>query len=184
MIDPTLVDQDLADRGTAARRGLAMLVALVVVGAVLVAAGRGAFSDGTDVTARLDDAGGALAPGSDVKVDGVVVGRVTSLRGGEGDARVGLRLDGDADEALTAGTTARIMPATVFGTTYVGPRAAGAARGRPDPQGGQRHPAGPQHRDRRAAGRPGQHGAPAHGGPAGPAVGDARRARPGPRRTR
>lgn len=119
MIDVTLVDPDLADRGTQVRRGLAMLVVVAVVSALLVAAGRGSFADTVEVRARLADAGGALVPGSDVKVDGVVVGRVTGLEGRQGDVTVGLRLKADQAKGLPAAVKARVMPATVFGTTYV-----------------------------------------------------------------
>lgn len=119
MIDASLIDRDLTDRGRLARGGVLLLLALLLVAAVLVAAGRGAFTRDLTVQAQLDDVGGALVPGSDVKVDGNVVGRVTRVESADGGARLTLQLHHASARRLPGGLQARILPASVFGTTYV-----------------------------------------------------------------
>ncbi|NHC21569.1 MCE family protein [Nocardioides sp. IC4_145] len=99
-----------------------VVVALAVSGLVLV--GNGSFADRVAATIVLDDAGGSLVPGADVKHRGVVVGRVTALTGlagGGDDERVEVAVDldpalaGDVPEEVTA----RVLPASVFGTSFV-----------------------------------------------------------------
>lgn len=103
-----------------ARRGAAVLLAVVLL---LGAAGlrvSGALGGDPQVAALVTDAGGALRPGSDVKVRGVVVGRVEEvLRDPGGDVRVQMRLREDDLDRIPGNVVARILPATVFGTTYV-----------------------------------------------------------------
>ncbi|RYI98975.1 MAG: MCE family protein, partial [Actinomycetales bacterium] len=89
MIDASLIDPDLTSRGVLVRRGLVLLLLLALAGALLLAYARGTFSDDVTVHAQLDDVGGALVPGSDVKVDGNVVGRVSRIGASDG----GVRLD-------------------------------------------------------------------------------------------
>ena len=70
---------------TLAARGVVLLVALVLVVAGLVLVGRGTFTDSVDAVVLVDDAGGSLTSGADVKYHGVIVGQVTSLtRAGSG----------------------------------------------------------------------------------------------------
>lgn len=103
-----------------ARRGAGVLLALVLL---LAAAGlrvSGALGGDPQVAALVTDAGGALRPGSDVKVRGVVVGRVEEVvRDPGGDVRVQMRLREDDLDRIPGNVVARILPATVFGTTYV-----------------------------------------------------------------
>ncbi|MDN4163048.1 MCE family protein [Nocardioides abyssi] len=94
------------------------VVALVVAGLVMV--GNGSFSDRVAATVVLDDAGGSLVPGADVKHRGVVVGRVTGLAPGERDAvEVAVDLDPALAEDVPVDVTARVLPASVFGTSFV-----------------------------------------------------------------
>jgi phospholipid/cholesterol/gamma-HCH transport system substrate-binding protein len=71
------------------------------------------------VSAVVDNAGGSLAEGSDVKSRGVIIGQVSSITSANGDVRIGLQLDGPAARRLPTSVQARVLPATVFGTTFV-----------------------------------------------------------------
>lgn len=126
-MDLTTIDPDDPGRAVLVRRGLVLVVLLVLVGAALAAVSRGALADDTTAHALVDDAGGSLVPGSDVKLDGVIVGRVTSITqepgttadGADPSVRIDLRIDERHAGEVPAQVTARVLPATVFGTTYV-----------------------------------------------------------------
>lgn len=80
----------------------------------------GGDGDGQIVVAELDTIGGSLAPGADVKLRGLVVGRVVELTAtDDGGVRMTLSLQGDQISQIPADVLARVLPATVFGTTYV-----------------------------------------------------------------
>ncbi|GAA1727014.1 MCE family protein [Aeromicrobium alkaliterrae] len=114
------ISRDLEQRqGTLVRRGLATVVVLALLVAGFLAVQSGTFSSRVDVAAQVDDVGGALAVGNDVKLRGAIIGRVTSIRANDGGVRLQLRLDPDEAGRLPAGVTARILPATVFGTSFV-----------------------------------------------------------------
>lgn len=109
-------------RATMIARGAVMIGVVAVLVAVLSAVGRGTFEDRTLVTVRFDDIGGALISGDDVKVNGVIVGQVHEIRAtgaGERGAEVAIALDPRHAERVPADVSARILPATVFGTTFV-----------------------------------------------------------------
>ena len=107
-------------RNALARRGLLVLVALAVVGALISLRGNGTFGQAPHATAVVETAGGALRPGSDVKLNGVLVGRVSSIGAAEGG---GVKIDMEFSEEdmqhVPDNVVARILPATVFGTTFV-----------------------------------------------------------------
>jgi len=109
-----LTKPDLAKRG---------LVAVVVAGvalALLYGKSTGAFSSPDTVTAQLVNAGGSLPKGADVKSSGVIVGKVDSItRSSSGGVAVTLVLADGQLESLPANVVARILPATVFGTSFV-----------------------------------------------------------------
>ena len=110
--DPRRVD--LAVRG---------LIVLALIAALLeLAYLRTSGSLGGDpvVSAQLRNAGGSLRKGSDVKISGVLVGKVRGIsRGDNGGVRVDLAMF-DADLAdVPSNVEARILPATVFGTSFV-----------------------------------------------------------------
>ncbi len=104
-----------------ARRGLIALVAIAVIGAFLTLRSNGTFGSRPHVTAEVANAGGALRAGSDVKMNGVIVGKVAEI--GRSDDGAGVRLDLEMSREdlreIPANVVARILPATVFGTTYV-----------------------------------------------------------------
>jgi virulence factor Mce-like protein len=112
------------DSQTLLARGVIFLavVALLVVG--LISIGRGTFSDRVETVAELQSAGGSLVKNADVKYDGLVVGRVSSLKKGSGpDTNPGVDLklfiDGDKADDIPKNVTARVVPASIFGTSYV-----------------------------------------------------------------
>lgn len=106
-------------RATLMARGVALLCAIVLAVTLLVLVGRGAFADEVPVRVRLDDAGGSLVPGTDVKYDGVVVGRVGQMRRVGQRVEVAATLDPDLSERLPADVRARVLPATIFGTSFI-----------------------------------------------------------------
>lgn len=100
----------------------AAVVALILAG--LVAVSKGALADRISTTAVFQNAGGSLINGADVKYQGVNVGKLYQLREGEGGAAEGgVEIDmyiedkfaGDIPENVTA----RVMPQSIFGTSFV-----------------------------------------------------------------
>ena len=102
-------------------RGLGFLTAVTVVAGVMVAQFSGTFSDRVTVSAVLSDTGDALVAGSDVKMRGVLVGRVGDIERnlGRPDATVELRLTPSKAASIPAGVTARSLPANFFGQAFV-----------------------------------------------------------------
>ena len=55
-----------------------------------------------------------------MKINGVIIGRVTEItRGPDGDVRIGMLVHEDDLDSIPANVEARILPATVFGTSFV-----------------------------------------------------------------
>ncbi|KAA9152312.1 MCE family protein [Amycolatopsis acidicola] len=99
--------------------GLALLVVVALFVAATIAVYRKAFTPSAEVTLRTDHVGSQLAPGADVKVRGLIVGRVSSI-GSSGDGAVlTLELDPAQVGLLPANVTARLLPKTLFGERYV-----------------------------------------------------------------
>ncbi len=116
--------EDILGRGSGSRstlivRGAATLVVLALAFALTTAYMRGVFRDTVEVKAVIADAGGSLVPGADVKSRGVLVGKATSLKLTEEGVAVTLVLDGGPARKIPADVRARVLPATVFGTSYV-----------------------------------------------------------------
>ncbi|MDQ3155203.1 MAG: MCE family protein [Actinomycetota bacterium] len=100
-------------------RGAATLIVGALVLALTTAYMKGVFGDTVTVRAMVDDASGSLTTGADVKSRGVIVGKTSGIRIVESGVEIGLILNkGDADR-IPAAAKARILPATVFGTSYV-----------------------------------------------------------------
>lgn len=109
-----------APRAVLARRGLVVLMAVAVVATLLSLRSNGTFGSSPHVTAQVADAGGALRVGSDVKLDGAIVGRVHAIDAAEsGGVDLDLIMAEDDLAAVPGNVVARILPATVFGTTFV-----------------------------------------------------------------
>lgn len=110
--DPRRVD--LALRG---------LIVLAVVAALLELAylrTTGGLGGDPVVFAQVRNAGGSLRSGSDVKISGVLVGKVRDIsRGDDGGVKVDLAMfEADLND-VPSNVQARILPATVFGTSFV-----------------------------------------------------------------
>lgn len=107
------------------------VIALVVIALLLGAAylrTSGALGGDPEVSAVVRNAGGSLSPGSDVKIRGVIIGRVTSVERATGsaaavdpDAQVEVHMTIDPGDlgGVPSDVVARILPASVFGTTFV-----------------------------------------------------------------
>lgn len=96
-----------------------VLVVVVSLLAVVGLSARGWFGRVTEVTAHMSDIGGGVVPGSDVKVRGVIVGRVTSVGGTPGRLTLTLAIDDAELSRIPGDVKARVLPASVFGTSYV-----------------------------------------------------------------
>jgi virulence factor Mce-like protein len=103
-----------------ARRGLVVLVGFAVLLAAAWLRSSGAVGGDPEVSAQVRNAGGSLRSGSDVKIAGVIVGRVSAIaRGDDGGVRVEMRMPEGDLEKIPDNVVARILPATVFGTSFV-----------------------------------------------------------------
>lgn len=102
-------------------RGGVLVVVVATLVAILAAVGRGTFEDQVRVSMHFDDIGGALVVGDDVKVRGVIVGAVEEIRPVDGarGAEVEVAIEPRHADQVPGDVTARILPATVFGTTFV-----------------------------------------------------------------
>ncbi|MCW2781346.1 MAG: transporter substrate-binding protein [Marmoricola sp.] len=107
-------------RSDYARRGLLTIVGGVVVLVLIFAKSTGAIGGKDVVSAHVGNAGGALRKGSDVKMRGVIVGRVSGIsRALGGEVDVDLTMNKGTLSEIPSNVVARILPATVFGTTFV-----------------------------------------------------------------
>ncbi len=103
-----------------ARRGLVAIVAGALILTIVWLRASGAIGGPDHVEAQLADAGGSLGGGADVKIRGVIIGKVDGIsRGPEGGVRVKIALRGHRLDQVPDNVVARILPATVFGTSYV-----------------------------------------------------------------
>jgi phospholipid/cholesterol/gamma-HCH transport system substrate-binding protein len=119
-------------RNQLALRGLIALLVIAVFVELVRLHSSGVIGGPPVVTAQLRNAGGALVKGSDVKLHGVIVGRVKDIQPGR-DGSVDVDIDMVADQLpqVPADVVARILPATVFGTTYIDLRPADEPQQRP-----------------------------------------------------
>ncbi|MFT7836388.1 MCE family protein [Saccharothrix sp. BKS2] len=99
--------------------GVVLLTVIALFLAFTIALYNDAFTKVVRVTLKTDRVGNQLLVDSDVKVRGMVVGRVDAIRtGGEG-AEVELALDPDQVHHIPANVSARLLPKTLFGERYV-----------------------------------------------------------------
>lgn len=115
-------------RSDLAKRGLVVTVAVALLLSLLFLRSSGTFGGPARLEAQLADAGGSLGKQADVKVRGVIVGKVTGIeRGPSEGVRVKIAIPGDKLDMIPANVVARILPATVFGTSFVDLTTNGAA---------------------------------------------------------
>ncbi len=114
LVRKELTRRELALRGVVTVVGVALFLSFVFLRST------GTFGGPEKVSAQLADAGGSLLDGADVKLRGVIIGKVTGIsRGPQGGVRVGIAIRGDELSEVPATVVARILPATVFGTSFV-----------------------------------------------------------------
>lgn len=99
--------------------GLAMLGAFAVTVALVVAMMTNSFDRTVEVTLVTDRAGLMMAPKNEVKLHGVVIGRVGDVRLAGDRVAMTLKLDKDTAALVPANARARISPATVFGKKFI-----------------------------------------------------------------
>ncbi|SDZ29192.1 phospholipid/cholesterol/gamma-HCH transport system substrate-binding protein [Micromonospora pattaloongensis] len=99
--------------------GIVFIALLAVALTASVLQYRKAFTPVAWVTLRADRAGLHLNEGADVKVRGVIVGDVRSVRTEGGGAELRLALDPATIGRIPADVTARLLPKTLFGERYV-----------------------------------------------------------------
>ncbi|MGY0498217.1 MCE family protein [Nocardia sp. FBN12] len=98
----------------------ALSVTFLVVAALLaVASYNGTFIPTVRVYVHAERAGLLMAPGSDVKVSGVVIGRVGAVELDAEHAVLALELDPDEAAKLPVNVGAYIEPTTLFGRKFV-----------------------------------------------------------------
>ncbi|SNS91391.1 phospholipid/cholesterol/gamma-HCH transport system substrate-binding protein [Actinomadura meyerae] len=77
------------------------------------------FTEATKVTLRTSTAGHEMHPMADVKVRGVVVGEVRSIKADGAGAKLELALKPGMTDRIPADVQARLLPTTVFGARFV-----------------------------------------------------------------
>lgn len=111
-------------KDTMVARGVIFVVIAAVICTSFILVSRGALAERTTVTAHFTDAGGSLVKNADVKYNGINVGKLNAIEEAEGGAaKNGLNLKLFIDDKYTddipANVTARVMPASIFGTSFV-----------------------------------------------------------------
>jgi phospholipid/cholesterol/gamma-HCH transport system substrate-binding protein len=99
--------------------GVAFLLVLALLAGLSVAVYRKTFVRVVAVTLDADHVGNQLTPAADVKLRGIVVGEVRSIRSTGDGARVRLALKPDLVPLVPANVAARLLPKTLFGERYV-----------------------------------------------------------------
>lgn len=95
------------------------ILVIVCLVAIALMSYNGVFQSTTRVYLNAPKAGLMLQPGSDVKVDGVVVGRVSKISVADDQARIQMDLDSDKARQLPTNVVAMLDPTTLFGRKYV-----------------------------------------------------------------
>lgn len=106
-------------RNDLAVQGIVFVIVLALACGFLALKLQGSFGKTVPVTAQLQTAGGSLRTGVDVKMRGMIVGKVAAVEGGAGQVRLSLQIDEDEVGQIPANVQARVLPASVFGTSYV-----------------------------------------------------------------
>jgi phospholipid/cholesterol/gamma-HCH transport system substrate-binding protein len=99
--------------------GLALLMSMVVFVGLCVAIYQRAFESTVDVLLRTPKTGNTLQADSDVKVRGVIIGRVASVSSSGDGANVQLAIQPDKAKMLPRNVSAQLLPKTLFGERYV-----------------------------------------------------------------
>jgi phospholipid/cholesterol/gamma-HCH transport system substrate-binding protein len=106
-------------RADLAFSGVVLLLVVILLCGVLSLKLSGGFADSVPVTAEMQSAGGSLRTGVDVKMRGMAVGQVTGLEGDARQVRLSLQVGRKHLDEIPSNVRARVLPASVFGTSYV-----------------------------------------------------------------
>lgn len=99
--------------------GLCFLLAPVLLAWLSVSVYDHDFSDTENVQVRTDSVGNQMQVNADVKLRGVVVGRVSSIRANGAGATLTLAISPGDLTQIPAGVSAQMLPTTLFGSRYV-----------------------------------------------------------------
>jgi phospholipid/cholesterol/gamma-HCH transport system substrate-binding protein len=99
--------------------GIAYISVVIAFLVTTVAVYKKAFEPVVHVTLRTDHVGNQLQPPSDVKVRGLIVGEVRSIRATASGAELDMALRPDEARLVPRNVSARLLPKTVFGERYV-----------------------------------------------------------------
>jgi len=99
--------------------GVAFIALVLAMVALSLAFYLKVFSSPVSVTLQTDRIGNQLQPESDVKVRGVIVGKVTDVRPSLDGAEVTLALDQEKTRLVPSNVSARLTPKTLFGERFV-----------------------------------------------------------------
>ena len=108
--------------GVQTRRLLQGLVFMLVIALLLgltVAKFQRRFERSVDISLRVPRAGSQLEKNADVKLRGIVVGRVAAQRITDGGAVLEVALQPDKVPLIPANVRVRILPKTLFGEKYI-----------------------------------------------------------------
>jgi phospholipid/cholesterol/gamma-HCH transport system substrate-binding protein len=105
--------------GGKALRGLVFVLVIALLLGLAVAQYAGAFRGGVPVTLHVDRIGTQLNEKADVKIRGLIVGRVEQVSTTGDGANVDLMIDEDKVDLIPANVTARLLPKTLFGEKFV-----------------------------------------------------------------
>lgn len=112
--------------------GVVFLAAIASLIALSIAIYAKAFESATTVTIKADRAGLQLPVNGDVRVNGVLVGRVASVDQDGQEASIRLAIKPEAAKEIPGNATVQILPTTLFGQKFV------SFVRPPDPQGSLR----------------------------------------------
>jgi phospholipid/cholesterol/gamma-HCH transport system substrate-binding protein len=99
--------------------GLALLMTMVLFVTTCVAIYQKAFSNDVEVKLQAAFTGNQIKPESDVKVRGMVVGRVEKVEATPDGSTLDLALEPEQAEKLPSNVKAQFLPRTLFGERYV-----------------------------------------------------------------
>ncbi|GAA4805141.1 MCE family protein [Nocardioides caeni] len=99
--------------------GVAFLTAIALLIWLSVAIYNKTFASETTVIVKADRAGLQLAKFGDVRINGVLVGRVQKIDQDGEQAEITLALDPDAADEIPSNVGAHILPTTLFGQKFV-----------------------------------------------------------------
>jgi phospholipid/cholesterol/gamma-HCH transport system substrate-binding protein len=99
--------------------GVVYVVVIATFLALTVAIYADVFSDDPRVSMRAGQIGNQMQRDADVKLRGIIVGRVTSITSDGGGARLELAMDPATLDRIPKNVTANLLPKTLFGERYV-----------------------------------------------------------------